>query len=68
VVLVVRDDGIGFPDEVDFRHTESLGLQLVTMLTEQLQGTITLERADGTTFTLTFPVRNIVGEESHSLI
>ncbi len=57
--LVVRDNGIGFPDEIDFRHTESLGLQLVAMLTEQLQGTIALERADGTTFTLTFPVRNV---------
>ena len=57
--LVVRDNGIGFPDEIDFRHTESLGLQLIAMLTEQLQGTITLERADGTTFTLTFPVRNV---------
>jgi two-component sensor histidine kinase len=33
------------------------------MLTEQLQGTIALERADGTTFTLTFPVRNVEGEE-----
>jgi two-component sensor histidine kinase len=63
VALVVRDNGIGFPDEIDFRHTESLGLQLVTMLTEQLQGTITLERADGTTFTLTFPMRNIESEE-----
>jgi PAS domain S-box-containing protein len=61
--LVVRDNGIGFPDEIDFRHTESLGLQLVAMLTEQLQGTIALERADGTTFTLTFPVRNVEGEE-----
>src|SRR5215475_7857956 len=61
--LVVRDNGIGFPDEIDFRHTESLGLQLVAMLTEQLQGTIALERADGTTFTLTFPVRNIESEE-----
>ena len=57
--LVVRDNGIGFPDEIDFRHTESLGLQLIAMLTEQLQGTIVLERADGTTFTLTFPVRNV---------
>ena len=57
--LVVRDNGIGFPDEIDFRHTESLGLQLVAMLTEQFQGTIALERADGTTFTLTFPVRNV---------
>ena len=45
--LVVRDNGIGFPDDIDFHHTESLGLQLVVMLTEQLQGTIALERADG---------------------
>ena len=63
VALVVRDNGIGFPDEIDFRHTESLGLQLVAMLTEQLQGTIALERADGTIFTLTFPVRNVESEE-----
>jgi len=55
--LVVRDTGVGFPPDLDFRHTETLGLQLVCMLTEQLGGTITLERAGGTTFTLTFPVR-----------
>jgi PAS domain S-box-containing protein len=54
--LVVRDNGVGFPDDLDFRHTESLGLQLISMLTEQLQGTVALERAGGTTFTLTFPV------------
>jgi two-component sensor histidine kinase len=52
VTMVVRDTGVGFPEAVDFRHTTSLGLQLVCMLTEQLQGTITLERRPGTTFTL----------------
>jgi two-component sensor histidine kinase len=57
VTMVVRDTGVGFPEAVDFRHTTSLGLQLVCMLTEQLQGTITLERRPGTTFTLTFPLR-----------
>ncbi len=54
--LVVRDTGVGFPADLDFRHTETLGLQLIGMLTEQLGGTITLDRAGGTTFTLTFPV------------
>jgi two-component sensor histidine kinase len=54
--LVVRDTGIGFPADIDFRHTATLGLQLVDMLTEQLGGTITLERDGGTTFTLTFPM------------
>jgi len=54
VTLMVRDNGCGFPEHLDFRDTESLGLQLVCALTEQLQGTITLERNGGTTFTLTF--------------
>jgi PAS domain S-box-containing protein len=54
VTLMVQDTGVGLPEELDFRYTESLGLQLVCMLTEQLGGTITLTRQGGTTFTLTF--------------
>jgi two-component system, sensor histidine kinase LadS len=53
-VLGVADNGIGFPPHLDFRHTTSLGLQLVTTLTEQLDGTIELEHNGGTTFTLAF--------------
>jgi adenylate cyclase len=52
--LGVHDTGIGFPPEVDFRHTTSLGLQLVHMLVEQLDGTIDLTTEGGTTFTVTF--------------
>jgi two-component sensor histidine kinase len=55
-VLAVRDTGVGFPDGLDFRRTESLGLQLVCILTEQLGGSIALERGLGTSFTLTFPL------------
>ncbi|HEX9868369.1 MAG TPA: histidine kinase dimerization/phosphoacceptor domain -containing protein [Candidatus Tectomicrobia bacterium] len=55
VTLSVRDTGVGFPADVDFRHTESLGLQVVSMLTEQLGGTITLACQAGTTFAVTFP-------------
>jgi two-component sensor histidine kinase len=39
---------------MDFRKTESLGLQLVSMLTNQLDGVIELDRHAGTAFTLTF--------------
>jgi PAS domain S-box-containing protein len=53
--LSVRDTGVGFPANLDFRHTESLGLQIVSMLTEQLGGTITLSCECGTAFTVTFP-------------
>jgi len=52
--LVVQDDGVGFPQGVDFRNTESLGLRLVNTLTEQLGGTIELDSNGGTTFTIAF--------------
>jgi PAS domain S-box-containing protein len=58
VVLTVRDTGVGFPADVDFRRTDSLGLQLVCLLTEQLGGTIEIDRATGTQWTLTFPLSN----------
>ncbi len=57
--MVVADDGVGFPKDLDFRMTESLGLQLVTLLVDQLDGTIELDRAGGTSFTVTFPERNV---------
>ncbi|MBW4538223.1 MAG: GAF domain-containing protein [Myxacorys chilensis ATA2-1-KO14] len=55
-ILTVRDNGIGFPPELDFRNTESLGLELVCIFTEQLEGTIELDQAEGagTTFTIAF--------------
>jgi two-component sensor histidine kinase len=56
--LVVRDMGLGSRTR-SISVTLRVGLQLVAMLTEQLQGTIALEQADGTAFTLTFPVRNV---------
>jgi two-component sensor histidine kinase len=54
VTLTIRDDGIGFPADLDFRNSNTLGLQLVTGLVEQLQGTITMARHVGCAFTITF--------------
>lgn len=56
VTLAVGDDGVGFPAAVDLRQTDSLGLQLVCLLTEQLGGTIALERRGGTAVTVRFAV------------
>jgi PAS domain S-box-containing protein len=53
--LTVNDNGIGFPEKFILQNTESLGLQLVNMLTQQLKGTIELDRNHGTTFTIKFP-------------
>jgi two-component sensor histidine kinase len=53
--LIVSDNGIGIPYDVDFRKTESLGLRLVTMLVEnQLKGKIDLDRSKGTEFNIKF--------------
>jgi two-component sensor histidine kinase len=54
-LLTIADNGIGFPGDVDFRQTRSLGLQLVTVLAEQLQGDIVLTTTAGTLFSISFP-------------
>ena len=41
--FTVNDNGIGFPEELDYKNTESLGLQLVTNLAEQIDGEIELD-------------------------
>ncbi|MBD2079254.1 PAS domain S-box protein [Leptolyngbya sp. FACHB-17] len=52
--LVVRDNGRGFPPNLDFRQTKSLGLQLVCMLIRQLRGEINLNLESGVQFTISF--------------
>jgi len=52
--LVVADNGIGLPAELDIRRTESLGLQRVCTRVEQLGGRMELDRQDGTCFRITF--------------
>jgi PAS domain S-box-containing protein len=54
-VLSVADDGIGVPAGFDPRTTETLGMQLVCALTDQLGGVIELVRAPGTEFRIRFP-------------
>jgi two-component sensor histidine kinase/DNA-binding NarL/FixJ family response regulator len=50
IELMVRDDGVGLPPGLDFRNTDSLGLQLVTMLVSQIRGEIEPGNEGGTSF------------------
>lgn len=54
LTLIVRDNGRGFPESLDFRNTTSLGLQLVTTLVDQIDGNIELDRSRGTGFEISF--------------
>jgi len=59
IELIVRDNGVGIPKELDIRKTESLGMHLVTLLTEdQLEGQVKLDRSRGTKFTIRFKQEN----------
>jgi two-component sensor histidine kinase len=55
IELRVSDDGIGIPEDLDFRNTDTLGLELITILAEdQLEGKIDLDRTGGTSFRILF--------------
>ncbi|MEI7827569.1 MAG: ATP-binding protein, partial [Euryarchaeota archaeon] len=54
--LTVADNGVGLPADLDFRTTDSLGMQLVVTLVNQLEGTIELNRDNGTAFVISFHV------------
>lgn len=49
-VLIVADNGISLPDDIDFENTDTLGLQLVNGLVSQLEGTIKVDKFNGTRF------------------
>jgi PAS domain S-box-containing protein len=54
-LLRIGDDGVGISAAVDLAQTETLGLQLVRTLTDQLEGTLRVRRQGGTEFTIDFP-------------
>lgn len=53
-ILTVADNGKGIPEKIDFKNTDSLGLQLVNILVEQINGCIKLKRSQGTEYIICF--------------
>jgi len=54
ITISIADDGAGMPESVSFEHSTGFGLQLVQALTQQLDGTIRIDRDTGTKFVLEF--------------
>jgi len=55
LALTVSDDGVGLPDDFDYRSARSMGLQLINTLVEQLEGTLLVDSTEkGTVFRVTF--------------
>ena len=51
----VEDNGVGLPENVDFENSESLGMELIYSLVEQLEGEIKVNCKKGTKYQITFP-------------
>jgi len=54
IELVIGDNGIGLPKDLDIENTDTLGLQLVLTLIDQLDATVVILREGGTKFLITF--------------
>ena len=53
-ILTISDNGTGIPENFDLENPDSLGMQLVTSLVDQLDGELELKRDGGTEFTIRF--------------
>ena len=51
----VTDNGNGLPDDLEIENASSMGLEIVRILTEQLDGTWSCRSSGGTEFTIEFP-------------
>lgn len=57
ISISVADDGIGIPSKISVENTDTLGLQLVSTLVEQIEGELSLDRENGTKFTFRFDIK-----------
>lgn len=54
ITLIIEDNGNGIPETVNFENSSGFGLKLVSLLTKQLEGTIRIERVQGTRIVIEF--------------
>lgn len=52
--LEVKDNGKGFPNDIDYKNADSLGLSLITSLSEQIDADLEYVGTPGTSFKISF--------------
>jgi two-component sensor histidine kinase len=67
-ILSISDNGIGINENLDIEDLDSLGLQLVTSLVDQLDGELELIRNNGTEFIIKFTLIQETNQTSSKLI
>jgi two-component sensor histidine kinase len=56
--LIVSDNGIGIPEELNYEKLNSLGLKLIYSLSEQIGAKVKIDTTNGTMFKITFVVED----------
>jgi PAS domain S-box-containing protein len=67
-ILIVSDNGIGIPENLNIEEVDSLGIQLITILVDQLDGELELKRKNGTEFAIRFVVKEENNQASHPAV
>lgn len=63
ILLTIKDNGIGLPETFSMDSEKSLGMFIVKLLVEQLDGEIEVSRHNGTAFTVRFRSMQVARQE-----
>jgi PAS domain S-box-containing protein len=57
IIIIIADNGVGIPELIDLKKATGFGMQLVSMLADQIGGNIMIERSNGTKFIIEFTAK-----------
>ncbi|MBN1498669.1 MAG: PAS domain S-box protein [Spirochaetes bacterium] len=63
ITVIFENNGIPLPDSIGFENSQGFGMQLIRLLMKQIQGTMEIERRNGTRFILKFKLQEIPGKK-----
>jgi PAS domain S-box-containing protein len=64
VTMSIADDGVGYTQETRPGESKSLGLKLIASLSEQLDGTVTVDSSNGVQLCMSFPLSSADGDSA----
>ncbi|MEE9524714.1 MAG: histidine kinase dimerization/phosphoacceptor domain -containing protein, partial [Thermodesulfovibrionales bacterium] len=63
ILLSINDNGIGLPDKFEVGSTDSLGMEIVSVLVDQIGGELEIDPSNGAAFKITFSQGGAPDEE-----
>ncbi len=56
IVIILRDNGVGIPDNINIEQSDSFGLTLIKLLVNNLEGKIEYVKENGTKVIISLPL------------